>query len=80
MSKLPSKRVPPSPSKVTFRPRQVTSTNDSQQRKSVISSFKIGDRVITSEKSGTIAFIGTTKFAEGLIKMNYLFEKFDLIY
>jgi hypothetical protein len=67
MSKLPPKRVPPSPSKVAFRLHQVP-TNDSQQRKSVYISFKIGDRVITSEKKGTIAFIGPTKFAEGLIE------------
>jgi hypothetical protein len=69
MSKIPSKRALVSPSKPVFRARQVTT--DSQQRKSLCVSFKIGDRVITNEKTGTIAFIGSTKFAEGLIKVNY---------
>ena len=60
MSKIPTKRVPPSPAKVTYR---------TQQRKSVYTSFQIGDRVVTNEKVGTIAFIGPTKFAEGLIEI-----------
>ncbi len=72
MSKLPPKRPSASPSKIVFRPRQLTT--GSQQRNSLIAPFKIGDRVITNGKSGTIAFIGTTKFSEGLMKIYYLFE------
>lgn len=66
MSKIPAKRppVPASPAKVVYRPLRSNST--SQQRNSVNGSFKIGDRVVTGGKTGTIAFAGPTKFAEGL--------------
>ena len=65
MSKLPPKRpgVPASPSKVVYRQPRSSSIN--QQRNSISGLFKIGDRVTSGEKTGTVAFIGPTKFAEG---------------
>ncbi len=65
MSKIPAKNVTASPSNIVFRSRPTTTS--AQQRNSVYNPLKIGDRVTTNGKSGTIAFIGSTKFAEGLI-------------
>lgn len=70
MSKIPNKRTVPSPTKVVLRPRQTTvnsQTINPNTRKSLNNpSLKIGDRVTNNDKAGTIAFIGTTKFAAGL--------------
>lgn len=81
MSKLPTSRLPVTPSKNAtttksgLRPPQQTSasTTVSQQVSppsgdSSATSFSIGDRVTGNGKSGTVAFIGTTKFAEGINK------------
>lgn len=81
MSKLPTSRLPVTPGKTTnppksgLRPPQQTSNNTttttiSQQVSpsggdSSNTSFNVGDRVTANGKSGTVAFIGTTKFAEG---------------
>lgn len=80
MSKLPTSRLPVTPSKTTattksgLRPPQASSTNASSTQQvsptggdSSANSFAIGDRVIANGKSGTVAFIGPTKFAEGRI-------------
>ncbi len=78
MSKLPTSRLPVTPSKTTnvpksgLRPPQQTSTNTTAPQQtspntgdSSNNPLSVGDRVTTSGKSGTIAFIGSTKFAEG---------------
>jgi hypothetical protein len=65
MSKIPAKLVTASPSKIVFR--SLSTKASVQQRNSVYNPLKIGDRVTANGKSGTIAFIGSTKFAEGLI-------------
>jgi len=64
MSKIPTKQSS-SPTKVVFRPRPNITAAASQQRKSLNFSLKIGDRVTSNGKAGTIAFIGQTLFAEG---------------
>jgi hypothetical protein len=73
MSKLPTSRLPVSPVKPALRQPSRTSINskpiNSKAENSSSSSIKIGDRVITNEKSGTVAFIGPTKFAEGSINL-----------
>jgi hypothetical protein len=89
MSKLPTSRLPVTPSKNTnapksgLRPPQQTSTNTiaSSQQVSPTSADSssnnpliIGDRVTANGKSGTVAFIGTTKFADGMIKLNTFFS------
>lgn len=84
MSKIPSKRTVISPPKIVLRPRRITTTTqlvNYNARKSLNNpSLKIGDRVITNEKSGTVAFIGQTKFADGLIKIFiFLFNKFFIL-
>ena len=81
MSKIPSKRPVISPPKVVLRPRRITTTTQPvnfNARKSLNNpSLKIGDRIITNEKSGTIAFIGQTKFADGLVQIFiFLFNEF----
>ena len=68
MSKIPGKRSSTPPDKVVYRTRQVTT--GPQQRHSLNPGFKIGDRVLNNGKAGTIAFIGSTKFAEGLLAVN----------
>ena len=79
MSKLPTSRLPVTPSKVataaksSLRPPQPVSTHapTSQQvspttgTDNATPTFSIGDRVTTNGKNGTIAFIGSTKFADG---------------
>ncbi|CAF1623117.1 unnamed protein product, partial [Adineta ricciae] len=78
MSKLPTSRLPITPSKTTataksgLRPPQASSANASSTQQvsptggdSSANSFVIGDRVTANGKSGTVAFIGSTKFAEG---------------
>lgn len=94
MSKLPTSRLPVTPAKTTtntaksgLRPPQSTSnnaTNTSQQISpsggdSANNSFSIGDRVTANGKSGTVAFIGTTKFAEGIRKLRSLTALFAII-
>ena len=84
MSKLPTSRLPvtpsknPTASKSGLRPPQQTSTNTTtttttsqQVSPNAGETFNIGDRVIANGKSGTVAFIGTTKFADGMIKSNH---------
>jgi len=77
MSKIPSKLPPPSPAKtVVFRQRSTpigSQPINPSVRNSLNNSLKIGDRVTANGKSGTVAFIGLTKFADGLIKFNCLF-------
>ncbi|CAF1284245.1 unnamed protein product [Rotaria sordida] len=81
MSKLPTSRLPVTPKNVTttksgLRPPQQTSTTTttttiSSQQASPTSGdssnnqLTIGDRVIANGKSGAVAFIGPTKFADG---------------
>lgn len=79
MSKLPTSRLPVTPSKGAaaskpgLRPPQQSSTGaaTSQQTSpnagdATASTFALGDRVTANGKSGTVAFIGSTKFAEGV--------------
>jgi len=71
MSKIPSKQPLSSPTKIVFRQRPTTAGSqlvNPSVRNSLSNALKIGDRVTTSGKSGTVAFIGLTKFADGLIK------------
>ena len=76
MSKLPTSRLPTSPSKTVFRQPSRTSTTfqpiNPHEGDSSDNSITIGERVITSGKSGTVAFIGSTKFAEGSTNFNSL--------
>jgi hypothetical protein len=78
MSKLPTSRLPVTPSKTTsapklgLRPPQSSSnvTTPLQQASPTggdVSNhvFAIGDRVTANGKSGAVAFIGSTKFADG---------------
>lgn len=78
MSKLPTtSRLPVTPSKIAttapkpgLRPPQTTTSSNvtpSQQTSpsATVETFSIGDRVTTNGKTGTVAFIGSTKFAEG---------------
>jgi hypothetical protein len=77
MSKLPTSRLPVTPSKVAtapksgLRPPQQTSTSSQQVSPSGGDSSNnpliLGDRVTANGKSGTVAFIGPTKFADGMI-------------
>ena len=70
MSKLPTHRTSLSPPKSAFR-RPLTPS--SPQRSSPFREdtpnieLRIGDRVAIHGDSGTVAFIGSTKFATGLI-------------
>jgi hypothetical protein len=76
MSKIPTKRISSSPTKVVFRTRQVTTGTrqiNPNARYSLNNALKTGDRVTINGKSGTIAFIGPTQFADGLNKFHYLF-------
>jgi len=89
MSKLPTSRLPITPSKNAnapksgLRPPQQTSTSATSSQQTLTTSSQqvsptgadssnnplvIGDRVIANGKPGTVAFIGSTKFAEGRIK------------
>jgi len=81
MSKLPISRLPVTPAKNTnapksgLRPPQQISTNTTVPQQvsptggdSSNNPLIIGDRVTTNGKSGTVAFIGSTKFADGMIK------------
>lgn len=83
MSKLPTSRLPVTPKsanpvKSGLRPPQpVSSTATPSQQasptggdSSTSTQFSIGDRVTSGGKSGTIAFIGPTKFADGMIKLD----------
>jgi hypothetical protein len=72
MSKTPDKRssLLLSPSKIVFRqPRtpvgspQINSNGNNSSNEPL----RIGDRVTTNGKSGTVAFIGRTQFAEGFV-------------
>jgi hypothetical protein len=72
MSKIPNNRssLISSPSKIVFRqPRtpagspQINPNGNNSSNKPL----KIGDRVTTNGKSGTVAFIGRTQFAEGCV-------------
>ncbi|CAF4333850.1 unnamed protein product, partial [Adineta steineri] len=78
MSKLPTSRLPVTPSKTTntsksgLRPPQQSSTAAASSQQvsptggdSSNNSFVIGDRVTANGKSGAVAFIGPTKFADG---------------
>jgi hypothetical protein len=78
MSKLPTSRLPVTPSKNPTAPKSglrppqpTTTTTTASQQVSPTSGdssnnpFVIGDRVIANGKSGTVAFIGPTKFADG---------------
>ena len=83
MSKLPTSRLPVTPSKTApttksgLRPPQQSSSAtaaSSQQvsptgADSATHSFALGDRVTANSKAGSIAFIGSTKFAEGTFDM-----------
>jgi len=86
MSKLPTSRLPVTPSKTTnvpkpgLRPPQQTSTNTTAPQQVSPTSgdtsnnpLIVGDRVMANGKSGTIAFIGPTKFAEGIIEIKSFF-------
>jgi hypothetical protein len=89
MSKLPTSRLPITPSKNAnapksgLRPPQQTSTSATSSQQTLTTSSQqvsptgadssnnplvIGDRVIANGKPGTVAFIGSTKFADGRIK------------
>jgi hypothetical protein len=91
MSKLPTSRLPITPSKNAnapksgLRPPQQTSTSATSSQQTLTNSTSslqvsptgadssnnpliIGDRVIANGKPGTVAFIGSTKFADGRIK------------
>jgi hypothetical protein len=90
MSKLPTSRLPVTPSKNPtapksgLRPPQQSSTNTATTTTTTTSSQQVsptggdssnnplvvGDRVTANGKTGTVAFIGSTKFAEGMIKLN----------
>lgn len=87
MSKLPTSRLPVTPGKTTnapksgLRPPQQTSSNTTTTTSQQISpsggdssntSFNVGDRVTANGKSGTVAFIGTTKFADGTMTLIFL--------
>lgn len=65
MSKIPTKQSSSPPTKVIFRPRPNITAASQASRKSLNFSLKIGDRVTSNGKAGTIAFIGQTLFAEG---------------
>ncbi|CAF2613624.1 unnamed protein product [Rotaria sp. Silwood2] len=77
MSKLPTSRLPVTPKNVNTAksgvrpPQQTATTTTSSQQVSPTggdssnNQLAIGDRVIANGKSGTVAFIGTTKFADG---------------
>ena len=85
MSKLPTSRLPVTPGKTTnppksgLRPPQQTSSNTTATSQQISpsggdssnTSFNVGDRVTANGKSGTVAFIGTTKFAEGTMTLSY---------
>jgi hypothetical protein len=79
MSKLPTSRLPVTPSKNPnapksgLRPPQPTSTNTTSSQQvsptggdASNNPLVMGDRVIANGKPGTVAFIGTTKFADGM--------------
>ena len=71
MNKIPTSRLPVTPKTTTntksgLRPPQQTSPAGEDPSKNLLA---IGDRVITNGKLGTIAFMGSTKFAEGMISM-----------
>jgi len=89
MSKLPTRRLPITPTKNAnapksgLRPPQQTSTSATSSQQTLTTSSQqvsptgadssnnplvIGDRVIANGKPGTVAFIGSTKFADGRIK------------
>jgi hypothetical protein len=89
MSKLPTSRLPITPTKNAnvpksgLRPPQQTSTSATSSQQTLTTSSQqvsptgadssnnplvIGDRVIANGKPGTVAFIGSTKFADGRIK------------
>ena len=89
MSKLPTSRLPLTPSKAAnapksgLRPPQPTATTvTSSQQISPTGGggdpsnnpLVLGDRVIANGKSGTVAFIGSTKFADGTLNSIYLFN------
>lgn len=87
MSKLPVSRLPVTPSKNTnapksgLRPPQQTSTNTTATQQvsptagdSSNNPLIIGDRVTANGKSGTVAFVGSTKFADGMIKIKSFFS------
>lgn len=92
-SKLPTSRLPVTPAKTTntaksgLRPPQPTSNNATTTSQQISpsggdaasNSFSMGDRVITNGKSGTVAFIGSTKFAEGIMKCRSFVVLFDII-
>ena len=82
MSKLPTSRLPVTPSKVATAPKtglRPPQSNSSSSTAAAVpsqqvspsggdasnSALAIGDRVIANDKTGTVAFIGPTKFAEG---------------
>jgi hypothetical protein len=83
MSKLPTSRLPVTPSKNPnapksgLRPPQQTSTNTTTSQQisppggdSSNNPLNMGDRVMANGKPGTVAFIGSTKFAEGIVPSN----------
>lgn len=65
LSDIPMSKLPP---KVVFRQRRISvgpQTANAGARESLTHPFRLADRVITGEKSGTVAFVGRTEFAEG---------------
>jgi hypothetical protein len=73
MSKIPLNRSSLSPTKIVFRqPRTPIGSQPTNRSggNSSNSPLRIGDRVSNSGKSGTVAFIGRTQFAEGLVQFN----------
>ncbi|UJR09199.1 hypothetical protein I4U23_013447 [Adineta vaga] len=68
MSKIPTNRSIPTPTKPVFRERRI-SANSQQLNPSTNASsdnpFRLADQVTTSGKSGTVAFVGRTQFSEG---------------
>ena len=87
MSKLPTSRLPVTPSKIAtaaktgIRPPQQTTAPPPAQQISPNSGdsstepLKINDRVIANgNKHGMVAYIGPTKFADGMIFMFAIFS------
>ena len=65
MSKIPTDRSSSAEPKPIFRTAPRNSVTAQRVSFNGIESFAIGDRVIATGKSGTVAFVGPTRFAEG---------------